>query len=288
MALRFAQVSATDSHAVANQVLILKPMLTQIDWTRPWYASIEHAAERIVGRHDWLAALNERCRELSLVNQRGLPLRFVHHTLLPDDIAYETYINETGQIPTRANLHDVFNALVWLSFPNIKRTLNALQAAQIANHGINQTRGAARDAATIFDENAALLVVTDSTQSRDVVAALHGQHWQRVFVDQRSAFDNHLAVWIFGHALMEKLATPYKAITAHLWVVIAAQEFFSKAPQAQREWLDAHISAQLQSISATHFTTSCFTPLPVLGVPGWWPNQGPAFYDDAAVFRPKK
>ena len=30
-----------------------------------------------------------------------------------------------------------------------------------------------------------------------------------------------------------------------------------------------------------------FAHLPVLGVPGWWPaNEDPAFYDDAAVFRP--
>ena len=29
-----------------------------------------------------------------------------------------------------------------------------------------------------------------------------------------------------------------------------------------------------------------FAPLPVLGVPGWWPaNESPAFYDDATVFR---
>jgi len=27
-------------------------------------------------------------------------------------------------------------------------------------------------------------------------------------------------------------------------------------------------------------------PLPLLGVPGWWPaNADPAFYDDPAVFR---
>ena len=29
-----------------------------------------------------------------------------------------------------------------------------------------------------------------------------------------------------------------------------------------------------------------FLPLPVLGVPGWWPaNELPGFYDDRAVFR---
>ena len=28
-------------------------------------------------------------------------------------------------------------------------------------------------------------------------------------------------------------------------------------------------------------------PLPVLGIPGWWPaNENPGFYADTAVFRP--
>jgi len=32
-----------------------------------------------------------------------------------------------------------------------------------------------------------------------------------------------------------------------------------------------------------------FLPTPVLGIPGWWPeNQNPAFYADAQVFRPLK
>ena len=34
-------------------------------------------------------------------------------------------------------------------------------------------------------------------------------------------------------------------------------------------------------------TSRDFAPLPVLGVPGWWPaNESPAFYADATVFRP--
>jgi hypothetical protein len=34
--------------------------------------------------------------------------------------------------------------------------------------------------------------------------------------------------------------------------------------------------------------TSCFTPLPVLGVPGWWSQQDEAFYADTSVFRAKR
>ena len=31
------------------------------------------------------------------------------------------------------------------------------------------------------------------------------------------------------------------------------------------------------------------TPLPVLGLPGWWPaNEAPAFYADPQVFRPAR
>jgi hypothetical protein len=32
-----------------------------------------------------------------------------------------------------------------------------------------------------------------------------------------------------------------------------------------------------------------FTPLPVLGIPGWWSgNENFSFYDDSLVFRPRK
>jgi hypothetical protein len=49
-------------------------------------------------------------------------------------------------VPTRENLHDFFNGLVWQTFPLIKRELNALQAAQIAAAGVGKSRGPARDA----------------------------------------------------------------------------------------------------------------------------------------------
>ena len=40
-------------------------------------------------------------------------------------------------------------------------------------------------------------------------------------------------------------------------------------------------------VDASAWSTKPFTPLPVLGVPGWWPaNEAPGFYDDAQVFRP--
>ena len=84
---------------------------------------------------------------------------------------------------------------------------------------------------------------------------------------------------------MEKLVAPYKAITAHTWVVSADDAFFSLPSAARRAWIDAQVAGKL----AQHgLSTASFTPLPVLGVPGWWAGQDAAFYADVAVFRPKR
>ena len=84
---------------------------------------------------------------------------------LPDGCAYEAHIHATGAVPTRDNLHDFFNALVWLHFPTAKRLLNRLQAAAIARDGVQASRGPVRDAATLFDENAVLFLSAEPALS---------------------------------------------------------------------------------------------------------------------------
>ena len=50
--------------------------------------------------------------------------------------------------------------------------------------------------------------------------------------------------------------------------------------------LDAWLAGE---IHAQQWATKPFTPLPVLGVPGWWPaNETPDFYADTQVFRPPR
>lgn len=258
-----------------------------IDWTRPWHAAIRDAAETVSACAEWTTVVNQHCVAKAIINHRGLPLSFVEQTSLPEDMAYEAFISATGNVPTRDNLHDFFNALVWLSFPHIKRQLNALQAEQIARDGIGKSRGPARDAATIFDENAALLVARDDAQGSALVAALRDHQWMDVLFEQRSDFKQHVEVWLFGHALLEKLATPYKAITAHAWIVMADDEYFAKPFDMKRKWLDEQVAADLQARGLSDLNTAGFTPLPVLGVPDWWQPQDRAFYADASVFRPK-
>ena len=192
-------------------------------------------------------------------------LRFVPQHELPAGEAYEAFIARSACVPTRDKLHDLFNGLVWLRFPQLKRRLNELQAQQLAQGGVGATRGAVRDALTVFDENAALwqapAVLVDALRQRD---------WRALFITHRAAWKD-ARLTLFGHALMEKLTRPRKAITAHVWLVPEAVD------------LQAHL---IDTLSPERLASKRQLPLPVLGVPGWWPaNEDPAFYDDASVFR---
>jgi hypothetical protein len=259
-------------------------MFPEIDWTRPWYDTVRPAFDSLQSG-PFIAAFNANAARLGLVNDRGRPIRFVPQSALPEGTAYEAFIGATGCVPTRENLHDFFNGLVWQTFPRIKRELNTLQAAQIAQAGVGKSRGPARDAATIFDENAALLVVRDGAAGRDLVDDLRAHRWRSALFDKRAMFGRDAEPWLFGHALMEKLVAPRKAITAHVRVVFAGADFFALGRAGRRDWIDCAVS---KAIAAEGLSTAGFTPLPVLGVPGWWPDQDEAFYLDPTVFRPKR
>ncbi|MES2901711.1 MAG: DUF3025 domain-containing protein [Pseudomonadota bacterium] len=261
-------------------------MLAAIDWTRPWYASVRTAAQLLaLDELGLTGALNAAAASLALVNHAGQPIRFVPQSDLPEGRAYEEFIGATGCVPTRENLHDFFNGLVWLTFPRTKQQLNALQAAQIALAGVGKSRGPARDGATIFDENCAVLVVRANAQGAELVAALRAHRWNEALCARRAQFEGDAQVWLFGHALMEKLAAPRKAITAHTLVIEADDAYFDLPRAAQPEWIDQHLAA---SLAQDGVSTALFTPLPVLGLPGWWDGQDSAFYADASVFRPSR
>ncbi len=190
---------------------------------------------------------------------------------MPPGVAYEQFIFDTGTVPTRDNLHDFFNGLCWITFPQTKTKLNQLQAAEIARAGVQDVRGPVRDALTLFDENAALMVAPPA-----IWAALEARDWQHLFVGLRPLWAETRIV-LFGHALLEKLVSPRKAITAHM--------YDARPPSASTDDLDAWVAA---SLSAEKLATKPFLPLPVLGVPGWWAeNQNFSFYDDSFVFRPR-
>ena len=240
------------------------------DWARPWFAPWAGSGQHVWQR--WQAGAN-LCDALN--EHICAPVRFVPPEALPPGQAYERFIFDTGAVPTRAGWHDFFNALVWQGFPQTKRHLNRLQAAEIARDGVGARRGPVRDAITVFDENGALLHAPDALWQ-----ALAQRRWAELFGPLRPLW-RQASFMLFGHAALEKLLTPYKSITVH--VLRVAQPFDASGDLGA---LDAALAGQL---TADKLATKPFVPLPVLGVPGWWPaNDKAAFYADADVFRPPR
>ena len=238
-----------------------------MNWNRPWLAPWRESGERVAQDiADGMLFSDALNRELAV------PMRFVSQSVLPSGKTYEQFIFETGTVPTRDNLHDFFNGLCWLRFPETKKKLNQLQAAEIASGGVTPLRGPVRDALTVFDENAAFL-----SAPQPLWDALLARDWQQLFVDLRPLWQQAQLV-LFGHALLEKLVEPRKAITAHVYRAQPAMNSIAD--------MDAWVA---EDISVDKLAGKPFTPLPVLGVPGWWPeNENFSFYDDSFVFRPRR
>jgi len=242
------------------------PGLEAIDWSVGWLAPWRQAGQPLARLTN--AGLLDCAQALNSAVPSAL-VQFVPQSALPVGEAYEAFIHHSGQVPTRDGLHDFFNGLCWLHFPLTKRRLNQLQAAQIAASGIQPVRGPARDGLTVFDENAAFFQGPDALWD-----ALAAKDWQSLFVTLRPLWaEAHLV--LFGHALLEKLVSPRKPITAHVYRAQAASNSIAD--------LDAWMAADL---SADKLATKPFAHLPVLGVPGWWPaNEERSFYADTSVFR---
>lgn len=216
----------------------------------PWCAPLRTA---------W-AALPTGTQVAARLNACGLaPRRFVPQAALPAGEAYEAFIARSGQVPTRDNAHDLLNGLQWCAEPAIKARLNQLQAEALRVQSVAAQRGPLRDALTLFDENGAWWPDCPPP----IAAAWRARDWRAMFVNHRALWAHSLPR-LFGHALLEQLAlAPRKGLCAHV------------------------LLADPLALSAADWAAKPFLPLPVLGVPGWWPaNAAACFYDDPAVFRP--
>ena len=237
-----------------------------IDWSKPWFTALAATGQTFCGLTSTGMAV---CEALNTAQNRQVD--FVPQSTLPDNQAYEQFIFDTQTVPTRNNLHDFFNGLCWLTFPQTKAKLNQLQAGQLAIDGVQKTRGPVRDALTLFDENAAFLLAPQPLWD-----ALIACDWVKLFIDLRPMWQEATLV-LFGHALLEKLVYPRKPITAHVYWAQPATTSIAQ--------LDAWIAAD---VSCEKLSGKPFLPLPVLGVPGWWlENEKLSFYEDMLVFRPK-
>ncbi|MEZ5658568.1 MAG: DUF3025 domain-containing protein [Burkholderiaceae bacterium] len=229
-----------------------------------------------------LEALNQVAAQSGLRAGAQRQLRFVDAAPLGrlSAVEYESHNGRTGDVPTRCRgpgaWHDWYNALIWLNWPRTKRALNDAQCRQIASssglsadHGQRDRR---RDAITLFDESGLVMVCAMPLLRH----ALREQRWRPLFIEQRYAFVRHARLRPVGHGLLDKLRTPFKGVCARVWILpVDAQ-----TPAAT---IDALLA---EAIARGAPWREALPPMPVLGVPGWWPaNESADFYDDPTVFR---
>ena len=234
----------------------------------PWLVPYRPAAQQLLAQFgpgiSLARALNATLAGLPPIRLDAGALRFGEPDALPFGEAYESHVARTGCVPVRDDPHDLFNALVWFTHPRLKAQLNRLHAQALARPQVAGRRGPVRDALTLFDENGAVLRAPAA-----LVQALRERDWQPLFGTRRALWQD-ASLQLVGHALLEKLLRPRKAITAHVWVVDAG---------AGDAWVAGLTPQRLEA--------KPFLGLPVLGVPGWWPaNEDPAFYAEPQVFRP--
>lgn len=194
--------------------------------------------------------------------------------LLDDGLHYETRIAERGAIATRAgNWHDLFNAAIWGRYPAIKRALNAQQVAHIATMGATH-RNRAQYALTQFDEAGVVVRVGDP----QLLACWDRHDWSALFLANADAWRNGSIgiAAVIGHALLEHALVPEVFLVGKCLVVQGDADDAACVLRAARAIAEGAVLNDPLELR----------PLPLAGVPGWYPGQDDRFFAEAGCFQP--
>ena len=258
------------------------------------------------GRLPGAGELSELARARGVASGGGAALRFVPcGSPVPRvfEQQYEVRIYRDGEVATRPDhLHDLFNALAWLSFPRTKALLNRKHYEDImarhskvrlgvagtdpelreAGRGEFGSRGTARDVLTLFDESGVIVACSEP----ELEGLLKGFEWKTLFWTRRAEVRRAMRFLLFGHGIHEKALRPFKGLTAKALVLGVSREFPGMPLDMQLAEADGRAAEHFAQPSALD-STRTLAPLPILGVPGWEAaNEWESFYDDASVFRP--
>jgi len=201
--------------------------------------------------------------------------KFVASTEALGALDYERCVH-AGQIPTRDLAHDWYNGLAWLQFSSAKWRINAIHIEDSSRQPVPTSNGRSRlrDAITLFDENGALLVTTEVT-IRD---ALLAQDWATLFVHGRHYWEDRARLLVFGHGLLDSLHQPHPGLCAKAIPVLLPS----------LEGLDESLPALLDAVVGQIQDPANFSPIPVMGIPGWFEESSrPGYYENRSVYRAK-
>ena len=219
-----------------------------------------------------------------IVNAQGMRVRFVPSAPKSKsfEAAFEPRAYLRGEVQVRAfDWHDLFNALVWMTFPTTKAVINARHYEAMVAEG-KGNRPQQRDALTLFDEDGVVVVSTDA----ELLELVRGFRWKELFWQRRDPVKTRMCFAVFGHALFSKALRPFIGLTGKAVLLQVPGPLLELTKAAQLTELDRLLAIHIWNRERfCHGRELC--PLPVLGVPAWWSgNEREGFYDDTAYFRP--
>lgn len=192
---------------------------------------------------------------------------------------YEPRVFLKQELQTRTeNWHDFFNAMVWLKFPRSKQALNRLHYKAASQREAGTNRSTLENRLTQFDECGAVIV----SASEKPLQLIRNHQWRELFIEQAELFKQDIRCVVFGHAIFEKALNPYIGMTCHC-LMLADPGLLAELKQGHSEGLDRYIADYWLNQPAVR--PNRLQPLPLLGIPGYWPQQDSDFYANKKYFR---
>jgi hypothetical protein len=254
----------------------------------PLFGPLRRAAEPLRGFMRWpnRAALDRLLanRAQPVVTRSGRVLRLGPARTGSDNASadYESRIYHNGELPTReTSWHDLLNLLVWLTFPQAKAALNQRHCSEPRAPRAANGRTATADALTLFDESGVIVASTDAA----LLALLRSFAWKELFWRKRAEAVKRMRFVVFGHGLYQQALDPFVGMTGKALLLHVAEDFVASPVEEQLAHLDERAAEEI-SCNTRFLGTHELAPLPILGVPGWTPeNALPAYYDNTDYFR---
>jgi len=256
------------NHPVFNQLAMFHPFLAQETWPD----------------HSQLNQLHQLVGLPPPSNEQNMPIQFVEQNYQWQAFSdhYEPRNYLTGEVQTRIpGWHDFFQVFIWIMYPRAKAILNRLHydCALARKDQVSQkNRSPLENSITLFDE-CGLVLISDQ---RNLLEAIQAHDWENVFSKNSDA----LLCRVFGHALFEKCLTPYLGMTGNSLLLWVDSKTLQQEEKALNTFIDEKIEKAFLPTEGIIQQPSDLQPFPLLGLPGWWPDQTEGFYQNKDYFRP--
>ena len=223
------------------------------DPLRPWIQRL--------GDDPGIAELNSLSAAASPTTASGRPVRFCVPKVTGGG-HYEQRIFDTGLVETRPdNLHDLFNALVWITFPRTKAALNARHVGRLRAEG--SQRGPLRDLLTLIDEGG-VIVACAQDSCAEIESLVRGFRWQALFWERRASLVREVRFVLTGHNAYEKALAPYAGITCKSLFLPIPRDLLTGKSTDLVAWLDAGAATWITALPDDAYPRQ-MAPLPVFG-----------------------